>query len=123
MKKLYGSKVKYGIPRLIKYSIVHATAESKCRLLNEHFATKRAQLLDDCPPLPELEVEPDDSLDSNSVTEVEVLTVMKESHISKASGLDDINSTLLTRTANNAVWQTIMSYSMDPPLAANFHMN
>jgi len=39
-KELYGTKIKSGVPPLIKDGIVHSTAESKCKLFNEHFAKR-----------------------------------------------------------------------------------
>ena len=49
-KELYGSKVRSGIPPLIKDDVVHSTASAKCKLLNEHFA-KKAQFPDIPPDL------------------------------------------------------------------------
>ena len=99
-KELYGAKIKCGIPPLIKDGIVFATAKAKCRLFSEHFS-KKAQLPNDLPKLPALTLETLDTLEYISVSEQEVLKVLKNLDISKASGPDGISNTLLKRAAHS----------------------
>jgi len=100
-KELYDTKVKRGIPPLIKDDAVYSTAESKCKLFNKHFA-KKAQLpcATDLPALPEFQLETDGSLDFISVTDAEVLKELKDLDTSKATGPDGISNTILKRTAD-----------------------
>ena len=99
-KELYGSKVKGGIPSLIKDGIVYANAQDKCNIFNEHFARK-AKLPDQLPPLPEPVIETDATIDTLQFTEEEVKKVIKNLDVTKATGPDGVSNTLLKRTADS----------------------
>ena len=98
-KELYGSKVKGGIPPLIKDDKVYSNAQDKCNIFNDHFA-KKSKLPDLLPPLPQLVADTDVSLDHMLFTVDEVLKVIKNLDISKATGPDGISNAILKRTAD-----------------------
>ena len=78
---------------------VYTTAEAKCKLFKEHFVRK-AQLPNNLPELPVLQLATVCILELIVESEEEVLKILKNLDTSKATGPDGISNTLLKRTAN-----------------------
>ena len=109
-KELCGTKVKTGIPPLIKDDVVYPSPESKCKLFNEHFSEK-SKLPPNTPPLPEFQYLTDSRLNFMQFNESDVLKVLKNLNTAKANGPDGISNTLLKNTAE----------SIAPPLCQLFN--
>ena len=97
-KELYGNKVKSGIPSLLIGDKVISSPEMKCKIFNDHFI-KKAKLPENLPPLPDVNVETDHTLESITVTQEDVNKILKNLDTSKASGPDGISNTVLKKTA------------------------
>ena len=97
-KELYGTKVKGGIPPLVKDDKVYSSPQDKCNILNTHFA-KKSKLPNQLPHLPDVASDTNSTLETLHFTEEEVCKVIKGLDKSKATGPDSVSNTLLKRTA------------------------
>ena len=100
VKQLYGSKIQSSVPALLENNCIITDAKEKATLLNEYFSSQ-CKIPDLDAPIPNTRVfQSSKSLGKITTCETEVINLLKNLNIAKASGVDGIGNSLLKICAN-----------------------
>ena len=89
-----GNSKQFTIPSIVDNGNIYSDTKDKAEVLNSFFSSV-SQILDNPPPLPPLSENIPSSLNNIYITENDVIDILSQLKLSKASGPDGINHTIL----------------------------